>query len=180
MNYSRRAALKTTVVTAGAGFLATGCEADAMIDRKLMFASLDEGLAEGRRLAAIKGLNSGTVWTLPQTLVHLAQSIEFSIAGYPRHRSEFFQRTVGSAAFSVFSWRGRMSHNLGEPIPGAPSLNGETDASLAIARLQTAVQVFNTHSAPLAKHFAYGTLDKTQYEQAHAMHLAEHFSVIDA
>ena len=53
------------------------------------------------------------------------------------------------------------------------------DAAAALARLRAAVQVFAAHTGPLQPHFAYGELSKAQYEQAHAMHLANHLSAFD-
>jgi Protein of unknown function (DUF1569) len=61
--------------------------------------------------------------------------VEYSITGFPQSKSELIQRTVGSAVFSVFSWRGRMSRALDDPIPGAPPLDASIDAASAIARL---------------------------------------------
>lgn len=87
-----------------------------------------------------------------------------------------FRRTVGPAAFQAFAWRGRMSHDLAEPIPGAPALDAGLEAADATARLQAALQAFRQATGPLRPHFAYGALDKADYELAHAMHLANHFS----
>ncbi|MFY9514315.1 MAG: DUF1569 domain-containing protein, partial [Rubrivivax sp.] len=61
-------------------------------------------------------------WTLPQVLNHLAQSIEYSISGFPALKPAWFQATLGRTAFAVFDARGRMSHSLRAPIPGAPAL----------------------------------------------------------
>ena len=73
-----------------------------------------------------------------------------------------------------------MSHDLAEPIPGAPSLANETDLDGSLARLRQSVDGFERSQNPLQPHFAYGSLSKADYELAHAMHLANHFSVIDA
>ena len=61
-------------------------------------------------------------WDLPQVLIHAAQSVEYSLAGFPQPKAAWFRATVGPMAFAVFSARGRMSHSLSEPIPGAPAL----------------------------------------------------------
>ena len=37
-------------------------------------------------------------------------------------------------------------------------------------------QMLEAHTGPLAPHFAYGALDKTQYTRAHLMHLANHWT----
>lgn len=112
---------------------------------------------------------------LPQTLHHAAQSVEFSLRGFPEMKSSVFRATVGSAAFAVFNARGAMSHSLAEPIPGAPALAPGQALDVAIARLQIALSDFEAHNGPLAPHFAYGALDKPQYTRAHLMHLANHW-----
>ena len=150
-----------------------------MIDRRLVFTSLNDALRELDRLAKAVVQKPGTVWTWPQTLIHCAQSIEYSMTGFPQAKSPIFQRTIGAVAYRVFSWRGRMTHDLAEPIPGAPSLEASIDAASAIARLQRAVQDFRSRKEPLRPHFAYGELTKSEYEHAHAMHLANHFSAFD-
>lgn len=149
------------------------------MDRQLVFKSLDEALRELSRLAQASTLKSTAVWTLPQTLVHCAQSIEYSLTGFPQPKSPLFQSTAGSLAFKIFSWRGRMNHDLAEPIPGAPALGADTELAAGLARLQQAVVTFHATTTPLRPHFAYGELSKAEYEQAHAMHLANHFSAFD-
>jgi len=151
-------------------------------DRQLVFATVADAMREVERLAgaAVGPLAPATAWNWSQTLEHCAQSIEFSLQGFPAPKSALFQNTLGAAAFNVFALRGRMSHNLAEPIPGAPVLDASTpDASVALARLRKAVQDFAVHAGPLYPHFAYGALSKAQYEQAHAMHLANHLSAFD-
>lgn len=153
-------------------------------DRQLVFTSVAEAMREVERLAAAsahtQALEPATAWSWAETLEHCAQSIEFSLRGFPAPRSVLFQNTLGSAAFQVFALRGRMSHNLAEPIPGAPALSASAaSASAMLARLRTAAQHFEDHTEPLQPHFAYGALSKAQYEQAHAMHLANHLSAFD-
>jgi hypothetical protein len=133
-------------------------------------------------LAAIEGLTSGYkstgAWTLAQILNHLAQSIEYSIDGYPELKSALFRTAIGTPAFAVFQARGRMSHSLVEPIPGAPALEAAAPLAPAIARAAAALRRFEAHSGALAPHFAYGALDKAQYTRAHLMHLANHWDEI--
>ncbi|MFT4242825.1 MAG: DUF1569 domain-containing protein [Acidovorax sp.] len=180
--FSRRGFLKWGalggVVAAGAAFWLV----QPGHDRKLAFATLAEAMREVDRLSAapVQPLDPATAWNWQQTLEHCAQSIEYSLQGFPQPKSALFQRTLGAAAFSVFAWRGRMRHDLAEPIPGAPALDAlAPDAATALPRLRAAAQAFTAHAGPLKPHFAYGALDKAQYEQAHAMHLAEHLSAFD-
>lgn len=117
-------------------------------------------------------------WNLPQVLNHAAQSVEYSLNGFPEMKSAAFRHTVGSAAFAVFDSRGTMSHSLDEPIPGAPALDAAATLQPAVQRLLKALQDFENHSGAFAPHFAYGELDKAQYTRAHLMHLANHWTLV--
>jgi Protein of unknown function (DUF1569) len=158
-----------------AGGLA-GCEGESMNDRRLQFPSLEAASEELARLTQAKELVSSATWGWAQTLVHCAQSIEYSMSGFPEPKAKLFQHTIGSVAIGVFSWRGRMTHDLAEPIPGAPALDSKTGSVQAVERLRASMQNFRHWSEPLRPHFAYGELTKQKYELAHAMHLANHLS----
>ncbi len=160
--------------------MAAGDAGSSDDSRDLRFASLDEALNELGQLTQGGEPVSHATWNWAQTLTHCAQSIEFSLTGFPQPKSALFQNTVGAAAFAVFAWRGRMSHDLAEPIPGAPSLDDATDRVVAEARLRAAVQSFLQWQGELKPHFAYGDLTKAEYELAHAMHLANHLSFFHA
>lgn len=69
-----------------------------------------------------------------------------------------------------------MNHDLAEPIPGAPALQAELSLREAVQRLLDAMQAFAAHRGLLAPHFAYGVLSKSEYQRAHLMHLANHWS----
>lgn len=172
------AATGVTVALAAGGV--AGCQGSAKNDRQLQFASLAAAQDELARLVQAGELASSAAWSWAQTLVHCAQSIEFSMSGFPQSKSALFQRTLGSAALGVFSWRGRMTHDLAEPIPGAPALDAAGDPAQALQRLHKAIAAFRGWSGPLRPHFAYGALGKQDYELAHAMHLANHLSAFRA
>jgi len=149
-------------------------------DRQLKFASFAAAEEELAWLSQAGELVSSTSWNWAQTLVHCAQSIEYSMTGFPQPKSRLFRRTVGAAALGVFSWRGRMSHDLAAPIPGAPALEAQLAPAQALERLRGAVLAFQQWSGSLQPHFAYGALDRQAYELAHAMHLANHLSAFRA
>ncbi len=176
---SRRAFLASTAAVGLVAASSSACQKASAADRQLAFGSLKLAQRELDRLAKAATLRSSTLWSWPQTLTHCAQSIEYSLTGFPVHKSPLFQHTAGTLAFQFFHWRGRMSHNLAEPIPGAPPLDTSNAAALALARLQTAIADFHKYTAPLQPHFAYGALNKPTYEHAHAMHLANHLSAFD-
>ncbi len=175
-NHARRTCITrgASLCVLAAGGVLTGCAPGQ--DRGLQFSTLAAALEEVNRLAQAPALDSKAAWNWSQTLVHCAQSIEFSMTGFPQHKSALFQQTVGAAAFAVFSWRGKMTHDLAEPIPGAPVLASDTPARAALERVRMAITAFGQWGRELKPHFAYGQLDKHHYEQAHAMHLAQHLS----
>ncbi len=122
----------------------------------------------------------GNPWNLSQVLQHLAQSIEFSMQGFPVLKGAWFRSSIGSAAFSVFNARGQMSHSLDEPIPGAPALDAAQALRASVNRLLAAMDGFAQFNGTLRPHFAYGELTKAQYERAHLMHLANHWTQFHA
>lgn len=175
----RRQFLTASVASAAAfGLLATGCQSQPRL-RDLRFSTLSEAQHELDRLAALAERPQTAAWTWPATLTHCAQSIHFALTGFPQAKSPLFQRTVGSAAFQLFAWQGRMQHDLSEPIPGAPALEPAIDPHAALTHLHGVITAFHRHTGPLHPHFAYGALSKTEYELANAMHLANHFSAFD-
>ena len=128
-----------------------------------------------------KAAHAGTTgaWPLSAVLEHLSQSIEMSMDGYPETKSAVFQSTLGSAALVLFKLRGRMSHGLDEPIPGAPALTGSADWKPAALQLRRAIVRFKGYSGALKPHFAYGGLSRPDFALAHSWHIANHQDDID-
>lgn len=137
------------------------------------FPDIESALRWIERLATTPGARSLQGWPLPRVLEHLAQSIEYSMDGYPQPEPAWFQASVGALAGAVFQRRGQMRHDLQAPIPGAPALVAE-DLPATAKRLRAAIQRFTEHTGPLQPHFAYGPLDAAAYQRAHLMHLADH------
>jgi len=172
----RRAFVRTGVSLTAASLIGGSPMLASAADRQLQLPSLAAAEQELVRLASARERVSGEPWSWGQTLVHLAQSIDYSMAGFPQPNSWLFQHTAGPAAFAFFSWRGRMSHDLTAPIPGAPAIDPQVPVAEALDRLRQTIGRFRAWPGPLQPHFAYGALDKAAYERAHAMHLANHFS----
>ena len=118
-------------------------------------------------------------WNIAQILVHCAQSVEFSMSGFPDHKSALFKNTLGKLAYTAFSEKGEMIHVLNEPIPGAPLIEGSEDTANAYRRFRESMVRFRSYTGPLAQHFAYGNLTKQEYERAYAMHFYNHLSEIE-
>jgi hypothetical protein len=117
-------------------------------------------------------------WNLAQIFNHAAQSIEYSMTGYPLHKPEFFKQTIGPLAFQAFAVWGKMSHGLAEDIPGAPLVLAAQEPREALARLVLAITQFDQYQGVLQPHFAYGVLSKQEYALAHVLHLNNHFEEV--
>jgi hypothetical protein len=117
-------------------------------------------------------------WNAFQVFSHCAQTVEFSMAGYPKPKSAAFQATAGKLAFAAFSSQQKMKHNIAEPIDGAPALPVEGDPKLALERLHKAFTDFQQFQGVLAPHFAYGALSKDDYALAHVLHFSNHLEEI--
>ena len=125
-------------------------------------------------------LHTRSGWDLAHVLHHSAQSIEYSLNGFPQMKPAWFRASLGAMAFAVFSARGKMSHGLEEPIPGAPVIASGQPLNAAVVHLMDVLNRFERHSSALAPHFAYGALSKSEYTRAHLMHLANHWELVDA
>jgi hypothetical protein len=63
---------------------------------------------------------------------------------------------------------------LTAPIPGAPALAQPDNWKPGDLSLRTAIARFNSHTGPVKPHFADGTLSRSDFAMAHAMHIANH------
>jgi len=124
---------------------------------------------------AASGPEASGGWPWARVLEHCAQSIEYSMDGFPKLKPGFIRATVGRIVAGRFLSRGALSHDLQAAIPGAPALT-EDDASKALARLQQAVERFEAHDGALADHFIFGRVQKADYDHLHAMHIENHLS----
>ena len=139
--------------------------------------NIDFTLLQLNKLVAQNPVAHGE-WNLYQLFTHCAQSVEYSMTGYPEHKSEFFKNTAGKTAFFLFGSKGKMTHKLNEAIPGAPELLAQGNLSDALERFKKSLIDFKQYEGILAPHFAYGQLTKSQYEEAHVMHFNNHLQEI--
>lgn len=113
-------------------------------------------------------------WNLSQTLQHCAQTVRYSVTGYPKLKPMMFRATVGAVAKRVFLRRGSMKHSLGAEIEGAPRLDPNLPTTEAASDLADAVALFTSHTGRHALHPVYGPCTHDEFARLHAMHLAEH------
>ena len=131
-------------------------------------------------LLSNKNLVQTGEWDIYEIFMHCAQSVEYSMSQFPEHHSNFFKKTVGTLAFSIFESKGKMIHGLSEPIPGSPLVKTSLDTKAAMNHLKKSLLDFENYTGKLAPHFAYGELTKNEYEIAHVMHLYNHLEEIQS
>ena len=178
MDAERRSMLRRIGLVVGVGALAAPVAVSVVHPAAIgseRFASIAAALKTLEQLRVEAPRMTGA-WDLAHVLHHTAQSIEYSIGGFPQPKPAWFQATVGSYAFALFNARGQMTHNLSEPIPGAPDIAQGQPLGPAIDHAIAALQAFERHDGALAPHFAYGALAKPAYTRAHLMHLANHWA----
>jgi hypothetical protein len=178
MDAERRSMVRKLGAVIGVGALAAPVVVSAVKPAPLAserFATVDAALQTLAQLKTAAPRMAGA-WDLPHVLHHAAQSIEYSMSGFPAPKPAWFQATLGSYAFAMFNARGAMSHDLAEPIPGAPAIAQSQPLGPAIDRASAALRAFDAHAGALQPHFAYGALDKAAYTRAHLMHLANHWT----
>ena len=178
MDAQRRSAVRKVGLVVGVGALAAPVLVSAVRPAPLAaerFATIDSALQTLAQLKTAAPRMQGA-WDLAKVLHHTAQSIEYSMTGFPVLKPAWFQATAGSYAFALFNARGAMSHDLADPIPGAPAIAQGQPLVPAIDRASAALQAFDAHAGTLQPHFAYGALDKPAYTRAHLMHLANHWT----
>jgi hypothetical protein len=130
--------------------------------------SKDLGRPEGDLLAP------GAAWNLSQTLQHCAQTVRYSVTGYPSLKPALFRATAGALAKRLFLRSGATKHSLAAEIDGAPPLDPSLPPAEAASGLADAVALFTGHTGPHAPHPAYGRCTHDEFARLHAMHLVEH------
>jgi hypothetical protein len=133
-----------------------------------MNAALD---AVSQKLRSLDLSLTSTGWSMAHVLEHCAQSIEYSLDGFPAMKPAPF-RFIARFVMRGFLRDGVMKHDLTAAIPGAPSLSS-TDAAQSRDRLLAAIAKFAS-STTTKPHFAYGDVAHDDYARLHAMHIEEH------
>ncbi len=127
-------------------------------------------------LAHLPTVEKSSTPGLGWALAHCAQSLEFSVTGFPTQKPAWFQQTIGRVVLGRFLKKGAMSHDVEAAIPGAADVPRDTSAADGAQRLRAAIALFRGHSGPLAPHVVYGKVDRVGCESVHSMHIANHLA----
>lgn len=135
-------------------------------------------LTELTKILTTSSISQNGNWSVAKTFLHCAQSIEYSMTGYPEMKSAIFRSTVGRLALYKFTSDGAMSHNLNDPIDGAPVIKDSIHYKDAIEVLMKKIKEFDAFTGKPKPHFAYGEVTKKQYEILHSIHVANHLTIM--
>jgi hypothetical protein len=130
-----------------------------------------------QKLRSLDLSRTSTGWSMAHVLEHCAQSIEYSLDGFPSLKPAPF-RFVARFVMRGFLKDGAMKHDLAAVIPGAPALSS-SDAAQSRDRLLAAIAKFDA-STSTKPHFAYGDVAHDDYARLHAMHIEDHLRAFGA
>lgn len=181
--FSRKRFLQISGTTAAlvAVYGAQSCafESDKFQKRQIRLNTLDEAMVELKKLQTAANVTVTGPWSLSHVFNHLAQSIEYSMTGFPENKPAIIRNTIGKIVLFKFLSQGYMNHNLTDPIPGAPALEDAEDIGSALARLKKSILDFQNFQGQTAPHFVYGPVSKQDYDRLHAYHIANHLCAVE-
>lgn len=112
-------------------------------------------------------------WNPYQILTHCAQSVEYSMSGYPEHDSDLFKNTVGTLVFSFFSPRKNVSWVNGS-CSGSASYRNQRRFNKCVGSIRESLDGFSRLPREVRTTFSYGQLTKEEFTIAHVIHLNNH------
>ncbi|MEM7183207.1 MAG: DUF1569 domain-containing protein [Spirochaetota bacterium] len=171
---------KTSLLVLGStAFMNASCSSTEVKQvRKVRLQSLEETLTALQPFAKDTKYKLAGNWSLNEVFEHCAQSVEYSMTGFPENRSVVIRQTIGKLVKSKFLGQGYMSHNLNDPILGAPALTPAESYQPGLQRLLASIRKFQAFTDELKIHFVFGSATKEEYDKLHAMHIANHLSAI--
>jgi hypothetical protein len=149
----------------------------AVIIMDYKFSSLSEAKIKLLELSKSNDIKTSK-WSFYKILLHCAQTIEYSMKGYPELKPKILQLTIGKIAVNKFLKQGFMKHNLTTPVPGSPEISDNGDEKIAIEALISIIDKFIKYDAELYPHLLFGNLSKYKYDNYFAMHIADHLSEV--
>jgi hypothetical protein len=118
-------------------------------------------------------------WNISEICLHCAQTIEYSMTGYPKMKPLLLRITVGKLAVKKFLRQGYMKHDLTAPVPGGSSIKTTLSKEESIDELMKTIRKFESFPGTLKPHLLFGHLTKDDYDTYFAMHIADHLSELD-
>ncbi|HET9236363.1 MAG TPA: DUF1569 domain-containing protein [Oligoflexus sp.] len=140
--------------------------------------SLERALSVIESLKHSRSLRSRGPQSAFQILMHCTQSVDCALVGYPEMKPEWFQNSIGKAAFHAFSLMDQMKHDRTAPIPGMPVPAKDGDVQLALQELEAAFLKLKGIPA-VYPHFFFGALSHREMERIQVLHLMNHLELLE-
>lgn len=145
---------------------------------RLRFTSLAEAARAVDRLHNLTELDlSRGTWCPARVLHHCATTLELSVVGFPTRKPWPVRVIARNLVLPKFMRQGFMRHDLETDVPGVDARYPGPAMGPALARLLAAIDAF-TAAASHAPHVVFGELSRATYDRYHAMHIAEHLSLL--
>lgn len=117
-----------------------------------------------------------TDWSMYHTLVHCAETIEYSMNGYPEMKPAFLRATVGKLAIKKFLRQGYMKHSLVADVAGGRKIKEDGSFEEGKNILLSMIDEFLNYKGKFAPHLLFGNLSREEYDQYFVLHIQDHFS----
>ncbi|EFU74787.1 DUF1569 domain-containing protein [Enterococcus italicus] len=143
------------------------------------FASLDEALNILEQLKENESVCTKN-WSVYEICLHCAQTIDYSMTGYPEMKPKLIRQTIGKKVVKKFLTDKKMSHNLQAPVAGGAPIAHDGLPIDGIQALIDATHRFQAWDGELQEHGVFGELSKEEYATYFALHIADHFQEIKA
>ena len=146
--------------------------------RELHFETLDDILAEAKRIAAQPDCASRGTWTPAQNIWHVGRFIKAGVEGYPA-KVPFFLKIVGPLFKKTFTTKG-FSPGIKLPAQAADHMVAPVDTTIeqAMDMFETSVQGAKDKGF-LPKNPMMGKMTPQQWIDLHCRHAEMHFGLIE-
>ena len=144
----------------------------------IKLSSLADARRELLKISEIDNVKSEN-WSPYKIFVHCAQTIEYSMTGYPVMKSKVLRYTIGKIAIKKFIGQGFMKHDLAAPVPGAPVIEDVGTVKEGVEILINAIKKFEAFNKELSPHLMFGKLSKNDYDQYFSFHIEDHLSELE-
>ena len=154
----------------------------AQIARELHFDTIDDMLADAKRIAAQSDAATRGNWNAAENIWHVARYLQASVEGYPFTPPLFFRMIGPFLKKGLISKTMRSGFKTPEMIhkhmePGGSEV-GEITMDRAIGLLEEWVGKANEQGY-IPRNPAFGTMDRQQWTDLHCRHAELHFGLIE-
>ena len=147
--------------------------------RELRFETLDDLIAEARRIAAQPDTTTRGSWTLAQNIWHVGRFIQAGVEGYPA-KVPFILKLIGPLFKKKFTTKGFSPGVIKLPSQAAEHVVAPADTTIeqAMDMIETAVQGAKEKGF-LPKNPMMGKMTQQEWIALHCRHAEMHFGLIE-